>query len=157
MPIKLNRTQKASSNLSQEWKRQSKLLLDTEDISEFRDAVVWCGKGGNVLRTLEKKFVQEFSEFLFNNKNEINNGNFKLSSLQNFGKKRPLSWASKIIHIMNPKKYPIIYDGNIRKVLGIKTIKQYEKRLIEERKLSKKMNDNDLYKYDSDIWASQSK
>lgn len=152
---KLNKIQKASSKLSQEWKRQSReLLLSANIVQDFEKAVIWCGKGGNVVRSLPRDSVGAFAKYLWENKKRIDTGEYNLSKLPSFGGKKPISWASKIIHIMNPQQYPIIYDGKNKKTLNIRNVDDYMKKVKERREETKTMHEETLFADDSDLWAS---
>ena len=155
--VNLNKIQQANSMLSQEWKKQGqKLLLSANDFASFKEAVIWCGKTGHVSRTVKKDDLDEFAKHLWDNKDRIKNGEYSLKGdTGEFGGTRPLSWVSKILHIMYPKKYPIIYDNNIRKALGINNLSEYEEKLYQNREDFKDTKeDEEIFKYDSDLWAS---
>ena len=109
--VKLNVYQQASSKMSQEWKKESKkLLCNAINLNDFEKAVIWCGKGENAILNLKSNDVHKFAQDLWNKKLEIMKGEFNLSSdVSIYGGIVPLSWAAKIIHIMNPQSYPYIY------------------------------------------------
>ena len=153
----LSRTQQASSRLSQMWKEQSgDLLRGARNIIEFKDAVIWCGKGGNVMRTIPSAYTSDFAQHLWDNKERIMSGEYDLEhDLPSFGGKCPSSWASKVIHAMNPQGYPYIYDSNIRSAMGINDLADYGELIQEERGESSSMTNAEIYKRDSDVWASK--
>jgi len=160
----LTELQKASSALSQKWKEESRrLLCGAQNLQEFEKAVIWCGKTGNVIRTLKAgQDVCSFSEHLWTRKPDISNGKYRLSSdLDPFGGNHPYSWASKILHIMNPQQYPLIFDKNIRSVCQIqeswkesRKLAEYENEIKRERKSARNKTVKELFKNDSDWWAS---
>ena len=153
MPV-LTKIQVASSKLSQTWKEQSqKLLLGAANLNEFEDAIIWCGKGGNVTRTLPKTEVHNFAKYLWDNKKDIISGKYMLSSLPKFGKK-PISWVAKVCHIINPNQYPYIYDDKIRKCMKIKNLVDFENMINSECKNAHGKSAHDIFEQDSNLWAS---
>lgn len=150
---KLSKTQRASSNHSLSWKHQSKVLLETDDETDFCNAVKWCGNNGNVARTVDMEEVRKFAEVLFKHKKDICSGEYWGEKIEL--KRKPYSWISKICHIINPKMYPIIYDEYNKKTFGFNTFLEY-KRIVEElRNYSKNKSDEELYEIDAILWAKQ--
>lgn len=143
--------QKANYNHSLSWKKQSKQLLSTKDLSDFKKAIRWCGVAGNVARTVKKERQEEFAKILFSHLDEINNGTFMSWNNLDIGK--PVSWISKICHIINPHMYPIIYDIEIRNKLGIRNLDEYFHFIEVLRSRVKSIKADDIYKLDSIIWA----
>lgn len=151
-----DRIQMASYRHSLWWKEESyNLLKGATTKGDFAQAVKWCGVLGGVTRTVSKKDFEAFAEYLFDQKNDIQKGNFDLDQTPIFSKKQPISWTSKICHILNPFAYPLAYDGNVKKTLQIKNIEQFLQINKDLAKLWKnKRNRKAAYRLDSTIWAS---
>ena len=136
------------------WKENSKALFDTAcEINSFKIAVKWCGVNGNVTRTAYVDHFNEFVELLWNNIDNIKKGSFELSDFKLSNGKKPISWASKMCHIINPKDYPIIYDEKVRKYYKLKDLKDFIKKMNEVKEYFKNETDNFFYEYDAAIWA----
>ena len=154
---KLNNIQKANTDYSVCWKKTSKQLFDQAIIDEieFIEAVVWCGRIGYVLRSVKKERRKTFSDWLYKKQQNIRNGSFSIFEEPFADGKNPISWISKICHIINPSCYPIIYDSHIRKIFKIKIDIDFNyvsgviKKEIEKDSLS----DDEIYLRDSSLWA----
>lgn len=150
--------QQADSAMSVEWKKQSRKLLqnaiDTEDLKELTKAIIWCGTYGNVIRSVKKGEMEEFAEYILNNKKDILTGKYKVAKKWNPNEKSAASYVSKICHILNPQAYPVIYDSRTKKRFKWNDMKKYNDNLQEWRNDCKNKSDVDLYKKDSDLWAS---
>ena len=68
----------ASLEYSLPWKSLSKRLLSTNDIGEFKEAVRWCGIGGNVSRTVYSGSFDAFVDYVFDMKSRIDEGVFQI-------------------------------------------------------------------------------
>ena len=149
---------KASFEYSLPWKSLSKEILLTDDEEKFAKAVHWCGVGGNVTRTVYTGSYDAFVEYLLSIKEDILKGTFKLSTTQGFPDSHgklvaPVSWVSKIAHIINPNDYPLIYDSRVRAAIGITNTEQYDAIITKLRPLVKERSEEELYKLDSYFWA----
>ena len=134
---KLTRIQKANYEYSLSWKENGyNLLKDAKDEKEFSEAVLWCGITGNVSRTVAKRSFKEFSNYLFNKRQEILEGNYSLLKVKEFDNKKPISYISKVCHILNPHGYPLIYDSYVRDAVNITTLEEFNKLLVNLRKKS---------------------
>lgn len=150
----LTKTQKADCEYSMSWKTNSYYLLQTNDFDSFKEGVYWCGKNGNVLRTIERNHFEEFAKYIFDNKQSIIDGIFVISKIKRFGRSHPFSLASKVCHIISPINYPLIYDELVRRAFGVRTINEYERLILECRKKVVGKKNQDVYLLDSKIWAS---
>lgn len=142
--------------LSLSWKVNSRFLfLKSQNFEEFKFALEWCGTHGNVIRTVEVGYFNNFAEFIFGNINLIRSGHFNLLDVPKFGKDTPLSFVSKICHIINPKSYPLIYDSRLRDTLKVGSLSEYVEKVthvsksIHFHRKSMKF----AYQFDSAIWA----
>ena len=156
--LPLNKVQDASMNMSVEWKKQSKVLLDeaynNQNMDAFKAAVIWCGTYGNVIRTVSSNDMLQFAKDLYNNISNIKNGTYSLSQVNVYGKNQPKSYVSKICHIINPQQYPFIYDSKTKKRFKKNSINAWDGFILTERNDSKNEPTADLYEQDSRVWAS---
>ena len=121
------------------------------------------GGYGSVARTLSTK--DSFMELVLNNYENIKNGIIGLHEDEEFSifnikktlnlSKEPLSYITKICHIINPNGCPLIWDFKIRDALGIKNEKTYKDYLKEIRNFVKEYDRTDIYNIDSAIWAGR--
>ena len=152
--MKLDKIKHTNSKYSLYWKLLSyKLLTKAKDKTEFCEAVLWCGKAGNVIRSVNKKSQSAFCEYVFTEKNEILKGTFDIFNCKSFNNKSPKSFVSKICHIMNPRMYPLIYDENVRKSLKIKKDKEFKEKEEEYKKKVRFWSRKRIYRLDSKMWA----
>ena len=151
--MKLDKIKHTNFKYSLYWKLLSyKLLTKAKDKREFAEAVLWCGNAGNVIRTVETDYQKDFCSFVFEKKNEILEGSFNIFDCLKFGD-RPLSYISKICHILNPRKYPLIYDSNIKNKFDIKNEKDFQKIIEEHKKKVRFWSRKRIYELDSKMWA----
>ena len=140
------------------WKENSKALFDTaKDVDTFKIAVKWCGVNGNVTRTVDVDHFNEFVELFWNNIDNLKKGCFELSDFNLSNGKKPISWVSKMCHIINPKDYPIIYDEKVRKYYKLKDLKGFIKKMNEVKEYFKNETNSFFYEYDAAIWATEDK
>ncbi len=153
----LTRTQKASYEYSLVWKRISsdlfKEAIQQNSVKAFKKAVRWCGGAGNVSRSVSSDDFDSFASYLWGNKGNIKNGVFSLSDVKRFGGKTPVSWTSKICHIISPSKYPVIYDSKVREALEIRSINAFWNLMLFLR--DKGPIKPSPWELDSAIWASE--
>ena len=155
---KLTRIQKANYKHSLSWKENGyKLLKAAKDEKEFSGAVLWCGITGNVSRTVAKRFFKEFSDHLFNKRQEILEGKYSLLKVKEFDNKKPISYISKVCHILNPHGYPLLYDSYVRDSVNITTLEEFNKLIVNLRKEVNTKTREEIYKIDSALWASKTK
>ena len=95
----------------------------------------------------------DFVCWLFEQKKYIERGEFNIAETIEFGEKRPLSWVSKVCHIMNPQSYPFIYDKYIRSLIELPNIERFMCWTESIRDKTKEWNDEEIYRLDSDLWA----
>ena len=147
--------QEANYNHSVSWKKNSKRLFDelSNSLEDFRDAVAWCGTNGNVSRTIETHAFNGYCEWLFKILSAIKDGSFELKNTPAFGGKVPLSWVSKICHIINPNRYPVIYDSFTRKAFHVSALHSFQKVLDVLRNCANNLEEEQIYHKDSFIWA----
>lgn len=169
---------KIKQQISIKWKNESYNMLDSaynaykkakikkekEDAkAAFALAITkMIGGYGSVARTLSSK--TEFVKLILNNYENIqkgiiglNNDKFNIFNLKktlNLSKE-PLSYITKICHIINPNGCPLIWDFKIRDALGIKNKKTYKDYLEKMRNFVEKYNREDIYNIDSTIWAGR--
>ena len=153
----LSKIQQANCDYSISWKQNAAKVLYTKDKEEFYSAVWWIGVTGNVSRTVPNTQFETFAKFMFDNRDKISSGELKITDIELQIDKKPISWISKICHIMNPHKYPLIYDENIRSALGIKDAIQFVETTEDFRNKITHKKIDDIYKMDSIIWASQTR
>lgn len=144
--------------------KKAKIKKEKEDAkAAFALAVTkMIGGYGSVARTLSSK--TEFVKLILNNYENIQKGIiglindddkfniFNLKKTLNLSKE-PLSYITKICHIINPNGCPIIWDKNIRDALDIKNKDAYKRYLINMRVFVKNKAREEIYNIDSDIWA----
>lgn len=154
----LNCKEKANFKHAMSWKQNSKDLFDSsfEDKKAFEVAVLWCGVNGNVVRTVNKDNRPDFIEFLWNNRYKIRDGHFELTEVKSLQGPKPFSWISKICHIINPKKHPIIYDEKVRQYFGLKGLDDFLEKLKEIKSKNPNETNKVYYELDSLIWAIDS-
>ena len=146
----------ANFNHSLSWKKNSRrLLLNAKTIDDFKYAVLWCGKRGNVSRTVKKTQFDSFVTYLWGNKDDIKNGLLDFERIPIFDHIMPLSFVSKVCHIINPKSYPIIYDKRTRRALNSHSVKKF---IVVTKTISIKyginlLNVEKIFQFDSAIWA----
>lgn len=147
------------------WKTESRKLMikyekDEKAFEEILHSVVGKG-GGGVLRNISKDYFSKFSKYILDNLASIKNGTFDIFKVKKFPDKQPVSFASKICHILNPKAYPVIYDSRVRTALKIGSSKNTEKKWNEKvseikSSLTGKESVEDLYNKDFDYWIKGS-
>lgn len=143
------------------WKIESRTLMlkyekDEKAFEEILHSVVGKG-GGGVLRNISKDLFPKFSKYIFNNLSSIKDGNFDIFSVEKFPDKQPVSFVSKICHILNPRSYPLIFDSRVKRALGItgnNNIKEKWNNKIAEIKIkhSDKKSDKEIYELDFSYW-----
>ena len=155
---KLTRIQKANYEHSLSWKENGyNLLKAAKDEKEFSEAVLWCGITGNVSRTVAKRSFKEFSNYLFNKRQEILEGKYSLLKVKEFDNKKPISYISKVCHILNPYGYPLIYDSYVRAAVNITTLEEFNKLIVNLKEEVNTKTREEIYKIDSALWASKTK
>ena len=155
---KLTHIQKANYEHSLSWKENGyKLLKAAKDEKEFSEAVLWCGITGNVSRTVIKRSFKEFSNYLFNKRQEILEGKYSLLIVKEFDNKKPISYISKVCHILNPHGYPLIFDSYVRDAVNITTLEEFNKLIVILREEVNTKTREEIYKIDSALWASKTK
>lgn len=140
--------------MSLKWKESSYEALSKSkgDKEAFAEAVLECGRGGHVLRTVSEEDRPFFCSWVLEHYDMIIAGTLKISDVPRFGDKTPKSWVSKICHILNPWDYPIIYDTHIREQLGV-TERTWQSAMEKRRKSKNEASRMELYEYDSRLWA----
>ena len=151
-------------------KAYKKESITTEEKDDAKKAftlavTTMIGGYGSVARTLSTK--DSFMELVLNNYENIKKGKiglndndndkfniFNLKDTLNLSKE-PLSYITKICHIINPNGCPIIWDKNIRDALDIKNKDTYKKYLKKIRNFVKEYDRTDIYNIDSAIWAGR--
>ena len=152
MPI--SKIEQANINHAVSWKENSyELLISAKDEKSFADAVKWCGVGGGVIRTVQKDCFDNFARYVFENKENILSGLFDLRTTEAFNGVRPISWVSKICHILNPQQYPLIYDDFVKKYFHINNIEQFWIVLLNEREKYQEKHSEEIYRKEASIWA----
>ena len=163
----LTPTQKASFDMSIAWKKASRNLFDSaRNGKDFANAVHWCGKMGNVVRTVPKEKFASFAAFLYDHFDQIKDGTFRLDEVPSYerlpskktgevSEAAPYSWVSKICHIVNPVAYPVIYDSRIRAILGIMNVNEFIpfSDAIKEDLGATGADEEVIYEIDSLLWA----
>lgn len=170
---------KIRQEISITWKKESHKMLDSTfkaykkaeiGSKEIEDAEAaftlavekMIGGYGSVARTLSSK--NKFIELVLNNYENIKDGKigldndeFNIFNLKNTlnQSKEPLSYITKICHIINPKGCPLIWDRKIRDALSIKNKETYKKYLKTMRKSVKNKALEEIYNIDSAIWAGR--
>ncbi len=119
------------------------------------------GGYGSVARTVSSKIL--FVELVLNNYENIKNGiiglheddEFSIFNIKNTlnQSKEPLSYITKICHIINPNGCPLIWDSKICDALDIKNKETYKSYLEKMHIFVKIYNREDIYNIDSEIWA----
>lgn len=160
--------QEYNRKLSLIWKENSKKFLlkyknDFNSFSEILRSLVGKG-GGGVLRGIPKEYFPKFAEYILHKLPDIEAGKFNIFETESFPDKKPISYVSKVCHIINPQKYPVIYDTHTKICLKIDSsnLKKIEEKwnkamneIVVENK--DKTSDDDFYNIDSEIWASLTK
>lgn len=146
----------ANKTMSVTWKKTSRelflpVLHKLDD--DFKEAVKWCGVVGNVSRTVKNEDFDRFVSYVFDNINHILNGSYDLRTVPAFSGSKPISWVSKICHILNPFAYPFIYDNILRKQLKISSIEEFWEKLVDCRDEKYPLSREDLYERESYAWA----
>lgn len=150
----MNPIERANIEHAVSWKENSyNLLNEANDEASFMDAVKWCGTNGNVARTVRKDSVKPFSDYIFSHRKDIKTGCFDLRTIESFDGVKPISWVSKICHILNPQQYPLIYDEFVRKHFSINTIEEFWNLLLNEREKYQDKKNRQIYRGEASIWA----
>lgn len=161
--------QNANFQMSLTWKNESRnLLLSAKDKTTFTKAFKWCGDHAGVSRTISGSNLNVVGEWLWKHLDDIKKGTFLINNDSFIAtnasddpptvSKYPISWISKICHIINPIDYPIIYDGATRgnlKNLGTDWKCEFER--LRKLYKSPKISIQEAYKYDSQLWATYQK
>ncbi len=141
------------------WKIESAKLIDQykdnkKDFEKILHDVV--GRGSGVLRNIKTEDFPNFSEYVRKNLSKIKAGNFDFFSVKEFSGKKPTSFISKICHIVNPQKYPLIWDANVRKTLKIGESKtKWEEKISELTQQLTGKEKEEIYEYDSKLWSEE--
>lgn len=140
--------------MSLKWKQRSydAIVSSAGNKEKFVEAVLECGKGGHVLRTVSEPERDAFGAWVFDQYDMILAGKLRLSDIPRFGGRAPRSWVSKICHILNPWDYPIIFDSIVRERLGL-TERSWQSVMEKMRKKKDSVSRQELYEYDSKLWA----
>lgn len=157
--MKLNKIIKSLSKVqlsdyyhSLSWKRNcNRLFKRSLSKLDFLNAVKWCGTNGNVARTVKTEYFEEFVDYLYVHRKDIESGTFDFKNIRVFGLTKPISWVSKVCHILYPKMYPIIFDRNTRIYFGVKTLNEFIEKMFSLR--GNIILAKNIFKYDSAIWA----
>lgn len=146
-----------NKKISLAWKQESHDLL----MEAWNDRVAFekvllemVGKNGNVLRSVKKTEQHGFCSRIFENREAIKGGTFNIFSLNGICSKNPLSYISKICHIINPKAYPLIWDSHVMKKLRINYRRdRWDEKVAEERERVANLSEKEAYENESAIWA----
>lgn len=154
---KLDRIQIANRDYSISWKEVGfRLFNDSNNEVQCFDAIKWCGRTGNVSRTVTKEKLDQFCKDVCDLLPIIKSGVFNLKSFnKTYPRSKPYSWVSKICHIINPKDYPLIYDSNVCKHFNLKNIDDFNELLEEAKNIFKGKTEREIYEYESSVWASE--
>lgn len=176
-----NMIKEYSKEVSKRWKEETRKMLelahnacepaeegrqDEEDAKQaFMVAVSeMVGNRGSVARTVPKENLEVFADTILKNYPKIKDGKilqedvfdiFSVKYKEGNQDKNPLSYITKICHIINPKGCPLIWDSKVRDALKIKSKTQYKEVLINARNTVSEGNysDEEIYDIESAIWA----
>ena len=146
-------------DISVSWKVHAHTMLkeakaDKEAFCTVLENMV--GKIGSVLRSVNINERQKFFSYIFENYGDICKGDFDIFGVkETLGlSKDPLSFTSKICHIVSPQHYPLIWDSKVRKQLNIgDSRKKFKKELEQAKENTKGFSDEQIYGRESEIWA----
>lgn len=172
IPIEsLTAIQKANMELSLMWKIQSYELISFElkgnDNKALIEAILWCGERGHAIPRVPDEIQREIAEYIAE---QIINPIIESEEIKVFkyktknGVKRkiaPNSWLLKVLHILDPKSYPLAFDQNTCMFLGVKDFEGWKKKNEEFKEKYKfclrRWSEEEIYKRDSIIWAKYNK
>lgn len=143
---------------AQLWKIESrKLLIEYRNNKKNFEKILHdvVGKGNGVLRNIKTEDFPRFAEYVRDSLPKIEKGEYDIFVAKSFSGKTPISFISKICHIINPKDYPIIWDKNVRTILKtgeskkswLTKFNEYKHKQANEKTFEK------LYMIDSKIWS----
>ena len=148
-----------NTKTAQLWKIESVKLISQykgskKDFEKVLHDVV--GKGSGVLRNIKTEDFPNFSEYVRSNLSKIEAGKYDIFSVKEFSGKKPTSFISKICHIVNPQKYPLIWDTNVKKTLKIGESKtKWEEKISELTQQLTGKEKEEIYEYDSKLWSEE--
>ena len=172
-----NMIKEYSKEVSKRWKEETRKMLElahnaykpaeegNQDEEAFMVAVSeMVGNRGSVARTVPKENLKVFADTILKNYPKIKEGKilkedvfdiFSVKYKEGNQEKNPLSYITKICHIINPKGCPLIWDSKVREALKIKSKTQYKEVLINARNTVNEGNysDEEIYDIESAIWA----
>lgn len=128
--------------------------------TDFGRALQQVGREGSVARSVPGCFFKEFSDCIYDNINNFSAGEadiFKIAGelKEKWNYKAPISYVSKIAHIINPWEYSLIWDNNVRTILHIG--EHDEKAFKAQNELYKEkvkgLPREEAYRPDANIWA----
>ena len=110
----------------------------------------------HVVRTVKANSLSAYTSFVSANYISIMNGSFDVLTVPSYQGKRPLSWISKICHIINPWDYPLIFDGNNRNRLGLDE-QNINAEMKKRRHKKSRMSRQEAYTRESSVWCGLSR
>ena len=161
----LTAIQKANMELSLMWKIQSYKLISSalRDNKALIEAIVWCGERGHAIPRVPDEIQREIVEYIAG---QIKNPAIESEGIRVFKYKTkngvmrkitPNSWLLKVFHILVPRLYPLAFDQNTCKFLGVKDFEGWKKKNEEFKEKYKlclrSWSEEEIYKRDSIIWA----
>ena len=146
-------------DISVSWKVHAHTMLkeakaDKEAFCTVLENMV--GKYGSVLRSVNINEKQKFFSYIFENYGDICKGDFDIFGVKETLRlsKDPLSFTSKICHIVSPQHYPLIWDSEVRKRLNIgQSHKKFNEAVAKAKGNTKGFSDRKIYERESEIWA----
>ena len=147
--------------ISINWKKQTHKMLEAAkgDAEEFRFVLEkMVGAKGSVARTLAEADHGNFFAYMYEHYDDICHGVLDIFSVSTAAglANNPLSYITKICHIINPNAYPLIWDTNVRKQLGIGESKNRFRQKVDEIKpISQTLKREEAYTRESKLWAGE--
>ena len=89
--------------------------------------------------------------------NDKTTNNYIWNQVKEFDNKKPISYISKVCHILNPHGYPLIFDSYARDAVNITTLEEFNKLLVNLREEVNIKTRKEICKIDSALWASKTK
>lgn len=100
---------------------------------ELLNAVKWCGTNGNMVRTIKAEYFEEFVDYLYDQRKDIESVTFDFKNIKEFGLTKPISWVSKMYHILCHKMYPLFFNKNTMIYFGVKTLNDFTEKMLSLR------------------------
>ena len=140
-----------------------KKAIEQKDYALFKSIIEIVGKEWHVFRNVKSGDFPKFANNLWEHIKDIQNATY----LWHKSQYQAYSYESKICFLINPSKYRLIYDDNIKATLKSKNkLKKFTNQSIKKENWMEVVNDyyekcvesnpskpEDFFQIDCDLWA----